>query len=314
MRIAVSLFVVSACLATAQVPNVLWRDPGQVEKLDFSGAIGVAAPQPPFVFSEEESGGRAPKLLVTDSLKRTWSVKFGPEVHSEVFATRMLQAVGYNADSSYFLPGGQIDSVGALGRAAAKIDRDSNNRFPAARFELREQGIHPVAGNWTFVDNPFIGRPEFQGLKIMMMLLSNWDVKDARSSDGPNTLILGVQKDGKEIERRYIIGDWGATMGKWGNIATRGKWDCKGYADQTPSFVKGVHLGKVGFGFEGKRREDVAEGISVDDVRWLMQYLGKVTDSQIRAALQASGATNQETDCFARAVRARIEQLRNVTR
>lgn len=313
MRVVASLLIVCTCFGNGQAPNVLWRDPGAVEELDLSVAVGVPAPEPPFVFSEEEGGGRAPKILVTDAQKRTWSVKFGPEVKAEVFATRMLESVGYLADKSYFVAGGKIDSVGALGRAASQIHRGSDNRFEPARFELREQGVHPLSDNWSFVHNPFLGTHEFQGLKIMMMLLSNWDVKDNRSADGPNTLVLGVQKDGREVERRYLIGDWGAAMGKTGNIATRSKWDCTGYTDQTKSFVKGIQHGKVGFSFDGKHREDIANGITVEDVRWLMQYLGRITDDQIRAALKASGASESETACFARAVRDRIEQLRRLT-
>jgi hypothetical protein len=311
----VAAAMLTACLAWSQ-EKIFWRDPGKVEALDLAGGPGghSGAPKPPFVFNEEEGGGTSPKLMVTDANKRRWSVKFGPEVHSEVFATRLLSAAGYMTDTDYFVASGEIDSVGALGRAAANINRSAGNRFGPARFELREDDVHPLPGNWSFVDNPFIGRPEFQGLKIMMMLLSNWDVKDSRSHDGPNTTILGVYKGSKVVEQRYLITDWGATMGKWGNVATRSKWDCEGYAKQTPQFVKGVLYGKVGFGFEGKRREDVAEGISVDDVRWLMQYLGRITDDQIRAALTASGANQRETDCFARAVRDRIEQLRRLTK
>ena len=45
---------------------------------------------------------------------------------------------------------------------------------------------------------------------------------------------------------------------------------------------------------------------------WLMRYLGRITDTQLRAGLRASGATPDETECFTRAVRARIDELRRV--
>jgi hypothetical protein len=101
-------------------------------------------------------------------------------------------------------------------------------------------------------------------------------------------------------------------MGRWGAIAARSKWDCKGYSAQTKDFVKGVKNGIVEFGWDGKRADDIAKGIRAGDVPWLMLYLGKVTDEQIRAALEASGATPEETQCFGPAVRERIEQLRKV--
>jgi hypothetical protein len=51
----------------------------------------------------------------------------------------------------------------------------------------------------------------------------------------------------------------------------------------------------------------------VEDVRWLCRYLGRITDAQIRAALDASGASPDERDRFARALHRRIDQLRAVT-
>jgi hypothetical protein len=48
----------------------------------------------------------------------------------------------------------------------------------------------------------------------------------------------------------------------------------------------------------------------VDDIRWLMARLGRVSDGQLREALEAAGATAAEQSCYARAVRTRIERLR----
>jgi hypothetical protein len=149
----------------------------------------------------------------------------------------------------------------------------------------------------------------------MTMLVSNWDTKDASSSDGPNTMILRVKREDGQEEMRYLINDWGATMGKWGNIATRGKWDCEGYKQQTRQFVKGVdHNGMVGFGYQGKHTDKIAEAIRVSDVQWLLTYLGAISDDQIRAGLRASGANEHEQECFTSSLRSRIEQLRKASR
>jgi hypothetical protein len=262
------------------------------------------------VFSEELPGGTAPKIIVTDNRRVKWNVKWGPEVKSETFATRMVWAVGYYPASSYFVREGHIDSAGALSARVEKyIDRSNKGLFRDARFELRDFKEHPLpTSNWSLVSNPFVGTPELNGLKIMMMLLSNWDVKDARSSDGPNTALIQIGGD-----LHYVVDDWGASMGKWGDFFTRSKWDCKGFESQTPAFVKGVDSdGLVGFGFTGKRTEDMRRGINVDDVRWLMRYLGRINDDQIRAGLQASGAGSEEVSCFSRALRSRIDQLAKV--
>jgi len=68
----------------------------------------------------------------------------------------------------------------------------------------------------------------------------------------------------------------------------------------------------VRWGFDGKHRTDLAGNISVSDVRWLMQYLGKITDEQIHQGLEASGARPAEIACYSRALRRRIERLRQV--
>jgi hypothetical protein len=267
------------------------------------------APQPPFVFREEDSRGSSPKIVVRDARGTEWSVKFGPEVHAEVFAPRLLWAVGYKVEPTYFVRSGKIDSVGALGRAEPLIDRGNGNAFTNARLELRTWDTWYQPGmKWNLTDSPFRGTPQLAGLRIMSMLVSNWDVKDSNFAVVQQTL-PGGRKD-----LQYLIDDWGATMGKWGDYFTREKWDCRGYASQSDDFVKGVHGDVVEFGYLGKQASVVKSGIRTSDVAWLMQYLGRVTNAQIRDALKASGADEKEADCFTKAIRARIDALRRVAR
>jgi hypothetical protein len=69
----------------------------------------------------------------------------------------------------------------------------------------------------------------------------------------------------------------------------------------------------VKVGYTGQRTEDVASGITPGDVRWLCGYLGRLTDTQIDAALTASGATADEREQFRSALRDRIDQLRRAS-
>lgn len=49
------------------------------------------------------------------------------------------------------------------------------------RFQLRSDSPKYLPGKgWTWLDNPFVGTRELQGLKILVLLVSNWDTKDAR--------------------------------------------------------------------------------------------------------------------------------------
>jgi hypothetical protein len=98
-------------------------------------------------------------------------------------------------------------------------------------------------------------------------------------------------------------------LGSWGPEEKPKGWDCGAFTAQTKSFVQG-HQGRyVRFGFTGQHTDDFKNDITVEDVRWLMRYLGRVTDAQIQDGLKGSGATPQETACFASQLRERINLL-----
>lgn len=294
--------------------TVVWTPPGRVERLDLAGGPGgsVGAPKAPFTFLEEDTGGTNPKIKVRDARGVEWGVKWGEEVNSEVFASRLAWAVGYFVEPSYFVAKGKIDGVSGLDRAKKFVGPDGT--FSDARFERKDKGVTKLGDeqSWRWDDNPFVGTKELDGLKVMMMLVSNWDSKDQRDAGrGSNTKLFVINtRAGKET--RYVVSDWGGTMGKWGGFFRRAKWDCDGYAGQNDEFVKGVKEGMVEFGYSGQHTGTIKDGIPVAHVKWLMTYLGKLTDNQIRAALRASGASPGDEECFARAVRGRISALQAI--
>jgi hypothetical protein len=298
---------------------VLWRDPGAVEKLDLvGGAAGRAgAPKPPFTFIEESLSGSNPKVKIKDANGVQWTMKFGSEVNAETFASRLVWAVGYFVEPAYFIPSGTVQGVnGASFKRVKKEMLDpATGRFVEARFERqKDKGVTKFEDeqSWAYLDNPFLKTPEgtrqLNGLKAMVMLLSNWDNKDVRDAGrGSNTAIFQYPN-----EARYLVTDWGGSMGKWGGVLSREKWDCKGFSSQTKDFVKEVRNGEVRFGYSGQHTSTFVKGITPADVKWLLGYLGRLTDAQIMEALKASGATPEEVTCFTTSLRDRINQLRQV--
>jgi hypothetical protein len=112
------------------------------------------------------------------------------------------------------------------------------------------------------------------------------------------------------LEARYLIIDWGAALGTWGNnVLSRGRWDCRAYAAQTDQFVLGMDGARVLWGYKGQRTADAIMDITREDVQWLHQYVGGLTDEQIAAGLRASGGTETEIADFTRALRARLDKL-----
>ncbi len=285
----------------------LWHDPGRVEKLDLAGGpLGrQGAPKQPFHFIEEDRSGSSPKVLVRDARRVVWSVKFGDEVHSDTFASRIAWATGYYVEPTYFVARGVIRGADDLRRARHYIARDGT--FENARFQLRSNYPKYLKGQtWAWNSNPFVGTAQLAGLKVIVMLTSNWDNKDTRDTyrDSNTGLFLA----GNQI--LYEITDWGASMGAWGRVHSRSKWDCASFLRQTPNFVKGIDHGAIKWGYHGQHTSDAVENISVDDVRWLLRYLGRISDRQIRDALLASGAQPDEAECFGAALRQRINSLK----
>ena len=295
---------------------VIWRDPGPAESIDLAAGPGGrdGAPAPPFNFVEEHGTGTFPCVSARDARGRVWRVKWGEEVHTEAFATRLAWAAGYFVEVNYFVPSGCIHDASSLQRAGECIGEDG--QFRNARFELDEPGVvkHFDEHSWAWNDNPFVGTRELNGLKIMMMLLSNWDNKDVRDvARGSNTAIFEHRMDRHVLEARYLIIDWGAALGTWGNnVLSRGRWDCAAYAAQNDQFVLGTEGNYVLWGYKGQRTADAVMNISIDDVRWLYQYLGGLSDDQLAAGLRASGATESEIADFTAAIRARLDRLRDL--
>jgi hypothetical protein len=290
---------------------VIWRNPGPAESRDLAAGPGGrdGAPISPFTFVEEHSTGSFPCVSVRDARGRAWRVKWGDEVHTEVFGARFAWATGYFAEVNYFVP-----SARDLQRAGECIGHDGS--FRNARFELDEPGVrkHFDEHSWAWNDNPFVGTRELNGLKIVMMLLSNWDNKDVRDvARGSNTAIFEYRMERDVLEARYLIIDWGAALGNWGaSVLSRGRWDSGAYATQSEQFVLGMDGERVLWGYKGQRTADAVADISRSDVRWLCEHLEGLTDDQLAAGLRASGATESEIADFTSAIRARLDRLRNL--
>lgn len=302
------------CVAQpAGARRLLWEEPGPRTISDWVWGPGgeARAPRPPFRFVKENLGGTNPKIEVRDYRGTLWIAKFGAEVHSASFAPRLLYATGYAAEPAYFVRQGSVRGVHGLKRARRFIAADGS--FHDAVFRLRDDAALAYADQfeWSWADNPFLKSHQLSGLKILMMLSSNWDAKDARDGEGSNTAVFRRQCDG-ETAYVYAFTDWGASFGNWGGFFRRTNWDWAGYERQTTQFVHLSSDRRMVWGYRGKHREDVTTGITQEDVRWLLPYLSRITSEELHAGLAASGAREAVANLFTRAIQGRIAQLRRV--
>ena len=274
---------------------VLWRDPGDVSALDLYLGPGGEASKPDtsrVVFIKDETGGYSKKYRVKDASGRVWVAKIGKEAQPETAATRLLWAAGYIPEIAYLAPRVTIEGKGT---------------FENVRFEARPEDVKRL-DEWRWESNPFSGTREFQGLKIMMALIENWDLKDA------NNRILAVSREGAN-ELHYIVSDLGATFGKTGgqNSPMSLLRNVKGSRNEpedyaSDKFVEGVEGGQVRLDFSGKN-SGLMRGITVEDAKWLGGILSKLTDRQLEDAFRAANYTPEEIKMLAGAVRKRIDEL-----
>jgi hypothetical protein len=277
---------------------VMWREPADIATRDLLNGSGGEAGKPDFsrlTLIEKVEGGFSEKYRVRDAAGREWVAKVSREAQSETAAVRLLWAVGYVTELTYLAP-------------SVTIAGTPKGTYENVRFEGRSKDVKRL-DPWLWDKNPFVGKREFQGLKVMMLLLNNWDIKD------DNNGILHVVTPEGQSELHYIVSDLGATFGKIGSgplwALKRSRNNPEDYADS--KFVDHVDKDKdrVFFHYGGKK-QDVFEDISVGDVQWLAALLSRLSDQQIGDAFRAANYNAEEVTLLTSAVRARINELVNL--
>ena len=301
---------------------VLWRDPGNVATRDLTYGPGAAdlAPAPPFTFVEEDKEGVSPKFKVKDARGVNWNVKLGVESQAETAATRLIWAVGYFAEESYYLPEATIEGLPKLSRGTEFV---AGNKVRGARFEPRRTGV-TQGENWEWLENPFAGTRELDGLKVLMVLLANYDTTPRN-----NRIVFASNADTGAAEARYMVTDLGATLGRVGGLGgKRTKNDLEDFS--ASRFVVDVKDGMVefdyhttpkGLGMVGAvfnpgylkgqgAKEKAMRRIPVENARWIGALLSRLTDNQIKSAFQAAGYNAATAAGYMRTIKTRIGELR----
>ena len=246
--------------------EVMWRQPVDIKSRDLfygiGGRKGAPDPSTAFTFVKHSESGTQKKFIVKDARGHEWTVKFGREARPETVSSRIVWAVGYHTDQDYFV-------------RQARIVGKENINARDMRFERRDDGFEED-GNWSWKENPFVGTRELQGLKILMALLKNWDVKSG------NNEVARQVRGSHQGNRIYYVSDLGASLGQtgtwlhkiplfgdlpasYGFAASKAKGDPEAFADE--KFIKGVEDGKVIFYFRRARGRSMLKDISVADAR-----------------------------------------------
>ena len=157
-------------------------------------------PEGTFTFVKEDLNGTSPKLSVKDQNGVKWKIKLGAEARPETVASRIIWAVGYYANEDYFVRELRIRGT------PARLRRGQNLLSPDgsvvdARLK-REPADERDFGTWRWRSDAFTGTRELNGLRTLMAVLNNWDLKDENNA---------VYQE--SAGRIYAVKDLGASFG-----------------------------------------------------------------------------------------------------
>jgi hypothetical protein len=294
--------MIAAAVAAAPVDAqkkgkpVLW-EPVNIESRDTFLGPGGKEWQPDLSkieFIRNQEGGHNTKYRIKDGKGRVWVAKLGREAQPETAAVRLTWALGYKSEVNYLVP---------------EITIPGKGTHKNVRLEARPDHIDRLE-EWKWRDNPFVGTNELEGLKMLMVFMTNWDVLDLQNK------VLHNEKTG---ELEYIVSDLGATFGKLGNnnlpiIYRLGRSTGNPRAYVNGNFVVGLEDDdprQIDVSYKGKNK-DLFEGFTVSNGRWLASLLNRLSDKQIRDAFRAARYTPSEIEMFTQGVKARIAELNEV--
>jgi hypothetical protein len=258
--------------------------------------------------------------VVKDADGVKWKIKLGEEARPETVASRLVWAVGYSADELYFLPEVRVENMPAhLHRGKHLVAPDGS--MQNARLERENKHEHKL-GSWKWRQNQFSGTRELNGLRVMMALINNWDLKDI------NNGIYGKKNDAGSPET-YMVGDLGASFGTTGRAfrLRTAKGNLNSYSHSkfitkvTPTYVDFKTPDRPSpiflltnlpqyFWRSGYRW--IGHDIPRVDAKWMGGLLARLSAQQIHDSFRAAGYTPQEVEAFSRIVQKRIADLNSL--
>jgi hypothetical protein len=293
---------------------VMWQDPGDIASRDLFYGPGSPdrAPREPFAFIKEDLNGTNPKFTVADGKGVKWKVKLGVEARPEIAASRLVWAAGYFTHEYYLVPRLQVRNMPrSLKRGQELVAQDGI--MLNARLKRGEEDA-PKVNTWNWGSNPFKHTREFNGLRIMMALLNNLDLKDANN---------GIYRD--KTRDIYMVNDLGCSFSArvWpynmkGNLSSYKKYPFirkiapKHVDVNIPTGPEVTDPLRLGWALARVSSRWFGRNIPRSDAAWLGGILAQLSPQQIQDAFRAAGFSSDEADGFINELLKRIDQLKQL--
>ena len=300
--------------AIREAKPVLWHNPGDISSKDLLNGPGGKADHPrlPVTFLEEDKGGHNSKFEVEDSAGTKWKAKLGIEAQPEIVATRLLWAVGYFTNQNYFVLDLEVQGLPAhLHRGQGHVT--SPNHVEKVRLQRHLEG--KKTGQWSWGDDRLKHTREYNGLRVMMALISNWDLKHENNA-------IYSDNNGNE---RFLVTDLGTAFGASGDRWTEAQSKNNLKAYESSKFITRETSTHVSFSFprfppflyifdlphfvHQVRMRSVGNDVPREDAKWIGSLLAQLSAKQIQDAFEAGGYSAQDATAYTKAVRTRIAEL-----
>ncbi len=312
---------IASTAAARDGAKLFWREPTDIRSRNLFFGSGGKAHQPrgPFTFVKEDLEGTNPKFVVRDKNGVMWKAKLGAEARPETVASRFVWAVGYFTPDEYFFPSLPVKEKPKHLRRGDN-SAGSGDSFFKVRLK-REHKNEKKVSDWRWRKNHELSPRELNGLRVMMALVNNWDLKDDNNA-------VYASKKGKSVDKSseiYMVSDLGATFGAsglgWNHDKSKG--NLKAYTKS--KFITKTTAEYVDFGVPATPAlinifalpqfiqriglRDIGKRVPRRDALWMGQLLARLSPAQIRDAFRAGGYSPEESQAFAKVVEERIAAL-----
>ena len=127
----------------------------------------------------KEDLGDQPQIVVRDA-KGVSGCEAGYRGPAGSGASPLVWAAGYSVDEDYFASEIHVTGLPAHLHRGQKF-KDEKDNFHDARLK-RQSNRGEKAGRWKWRQNPFVGTREFNGLRTLVAVINDWDVKDVNTA------------------------------------------------------------------------------------------------------------------------------------
>jgi hypothetical protein len=320
------IFAVCLCCAAQEATPagnaVLWVDPGDIRTRNLYWGPGGKEHQPqlPLEFLEEDAHGTSPKFDVKDAAGKKWNAKLGLESKPEIVAARLMWAVGYVANENYHFTQVHVNNMAAVLKRGQSLAGHGGD-VPNVRLQRHPEKKKRIE-DWNWRHNPFYGTREFNGLRVMMGLIANWDLKD------DNNAVLEDATD--PTQRMYQVSDVGTSFGTPGKSYTDRVSKGNLVVYRRTKLISHIHKHHIDLNFPHRpplmelfefewrfffrqvRMRWIGKHIPLADAKWIGSLLGQLSPDQIGDAFRAADYTPEQVEAYSEAVISRIKELNSL--